>query len=165
MCGLHHSQLLRTVTSEPGQLKSEKKSTKKSTKKPLTPEESLLQAYLTMIRINPTILEQKVEEKRLRDFQWIEASSGDFWSREGWSNSCLNGLSHVEAFVAAGKENLRCIAPFLWTLFRWRFSLAVAQNHGIPWFSTGRRLFEANPVLWLYALSHAEALVAAGEEN
>ena len=69
MCGLHHSQLLRTVTFEPCQLKSEKKSTKKSTKKPLTPEESLLQAYLTMIRINPTILEQKVEEKRLRDFR------------------------------------------------------------------------------------------------
>jgi len=59
----------RTVTFEPCQLKSEKKSTKKSTKKPLTPEESLLQAYLTMIRINPTILEQKVEEKRLRDFR------------------------------------------------------------------------------------------------
>jgi len=61
---------LRTVTFDPDQMQlCELKTKRQKNRLSLTPEESLLQAYLNMIRINPTILEQKVEEKRLRDFR------------------------------------------------------------------------------------------------
>jgi len=75
---LHHigqepkmvKKMMKTVTFDPDQMQlCEVKTKRQKNRLSLTPEESLLQAYLNMIRINPTILEQKVEEKRLRDFR------------------------------------------------------------------------------------------------
>ena len=37
-------------------------------KQPLTQEEASLQTYLNMVKINPTILEWRVAEKRRKDF-------------------------------------------------------------------------------------------------
>ena len=65
---------MRKVTFEKSELKeslrnsSKKASARRKDKKPLTQEEAFLQTYLNMVKINPTILEEKVEEKRCRDF-------------------------------------------------------------------------------------------------
>ena len=65
---------VRKVTFEKSELKeslrnsSKKASARHKDKQPLTQEEAFLRTYLNMVKINPTILEEKVEEKRPRDF-------------------------------------------------------------------------------------------------
>ena len=84
----------KSAKSEMKEPLKKKASARHKNKQPLTEEEACLQTYLNMVKINPTILQEKVVEKRRKDF-------GGAWAAPAISDSCIISDS-ITSRVASG---------------------------------------------------------------